>query len=330
MARTFRIGIVSDIHYASAAEQARGDDYELRALSNPLLRTCLRAYRHFIWLRHPLRQNALLNASLDRLESADCLVANGDYSCDTGFVGVSDDAAFSSALACLTLMRQKFPNRIHATIGDHELGKFTFAGRQGGMRLASWNRTVNELDLKPFWQFKHGRYTLMGVTSSLIALPSLSAEILPSEAAAWEALRAEHLEAIRRAFTALPENQRVILFCHDPTALPWLWQADAVQRRIRQIEWTVIGHLHTPLIFWKSRLLAGMPHLRCFGHSISKMSRALNQARLWKAFRVQLCPSLAGSELLKDGGFLTLEIDSEARIAARLQRHRLPRSPATA
>jgi hypothetical protein len=40
---------------------------------------------------------------------------------------------------------------------------------------------------------------------------------------------------------------------------------------------------------------------------------------------VRLCPSLAGIELLKDGGYLTAELDPEARSPLRVHRHRLPR-----
>ncbi len=32
------VAILSDIHYAGPAERARGEDYELRVIANPLLR----------------------------------------------------------------------------------------------------------------------------------------------------------------------------------------------------------------------------------------------------------------------------------------------------
>jgi hypothetical protein len=53
MAQLYRLTIVSDIHYASAAEQARGDDYEIACIPNPLLRIFVRLHRHLIWLRRP-------------------------------------------------------------------------------------------------------------------------------------------------------------------------------------------------------------------------------------------------------------------------------------
>ena len=93
VAETCTLGILSDIHYASAAEQARGDDYEYADLRNPLLRHLLRLHRRFVWLRDPLRQNHLLEAFLQQAGPLDYVVANGDYSCDSRFVGVSDEAA---------------------------------------------------------------------------------------------------------------------------------------------------------------------------------------------------------------------------------------------
>jgi hypothetical protein len=55
------------------------------------------------------------------------------------------------------------------------------------------------------------------------------------------------------------------------------------------------------------------------------MSTALSEARHWRPFRVRLCPALAGLELLKDGGFLTMELDAEAQQPVRFRYHRLPR-----
>src|SRR5450432_2760741 len=88
------IAVLSDIHYAGAAERARGNDFEQRAIANPLLRVLVQFYRHFIWMRSPLDQAAQLDRFLNEIKPVDYVVANGDYSCDTGFVGVSDDAAF--------------------------------------------------------------------------------------------------------------------------------------------------------------------------------------------------------------------------------------------
>ena len=325
MARAFTIAVVSDIHYAGAAEQARGDDYELRGLANPALRWLLQTYRRFIWLHQPLRQNHLLDQFLNRVGPVNCVVANGDFSCDSGFIGVSDDAAFESARECLGKLRERFGECLHTTFGDHDLGKFSMVGRRGGMRLASFRRAKDELQLPPFWTREIGNHLLIGVASSLIALPAMALEILPEEKAEWQKLRIEHLENIRAAFSKLRPAQRVLLFCHDPTALPFLWRESAIRERLAQVELTIIGHLHSNLIFRQSQWLAGMPEIRFAGHAIRKMSRALGEARYWKRFRVQLCPSLAGVELLKDGGFLVLELNEDQRIAPRVTRHKIKR-----
>ena len=65
MGATRTVGIVSDIHYAGPAEQARGNDYEFRGIPNPLLRLLVRMHRHYIWMREPLQQNYLLDRFLE-------------------------------------------------------------------------------------------------------------------------------------------------------------------------------------------------------------------------------------------------------------------------
>ena len=320
-----RLAILSDVHYASAAEQARGSNYETLAILNPPLRLAVRAYRRFIWLHEPLKKNHLLDAFIARNSQPDYVIANGDYSCDSRFVGVSDDAACQSARECLNKLQTSYGDRLRLNYGDHELGKVSFFGGRGGMRLASWRRARQELSLRPFWQLSIGRYTLMGVVSSLVALPVFEADTLPQERPEWERLRAEHLSEIRDAFTALKSDQRVLLFCHDPTALPFLWEEEAVRAKLAQIEQTVIGHLHSGLVLRKSRWLAGMPRVTFLGHTATRLSTALRRARHWKPFHVRLCPSLAGIELLKDGGYLTAELDLEAQRPAQFQRHHLPR-----
>ena len=151
------------------------------------------------------------------------MIANGDYSCDSAFVGVSDDAACQSVRECLGELRQKFDGKLRATIGDHELGKMSLIGTRGGMRLASYQRVQSELGLESFWQFEVGRYVLMGVASPLAAFPVYEPDALPEERPEWKRLHADHLARVNAAFAALKPDQRVLLFCHDPTALPFLW-----------------------------------------------------------------------------------------------------------
>lgn len=320
--------VVSDIHYASDAEKARGPT-EAQVIRNPLLRALVKAFRHFIWMRNPYGHNSLLDQFLAHPGPADYVVANGDYSCDSSFVGVMDEPTFLSAHECLSKLRGKFPGRLAATIGDHELGKVSLFGGRGGLRLASWHRAVEELRLEPFWQIKLGRYQLVGVTSSLVGLPIYEPETLPGERDEWRRLRENQLREMGAAFHALVPGQRVVLFCHDPTALPFLWQEAAVREKIGQIEMTVIGHFHSKLVYWKSRLLAGIPRIGFLGTSIGRMTSALNQARLWRAFNVCLCPSLAGIELLKDGGYYRLEIDPEGQEPLRAHFHPVRRELAS-
>lgn len=320
-----RVAVLSDIHYAGAVERTRGNDFELRSIANPLLRALVRIYRHFIWMRKPLEQGAQLDCFLNHVGSVDHVIANGDYSCDSGFVGVSEDAAFQSAQECVGKLRARFGDRARFTIGDHEIGKPSLIGGHGGMRLASWTRATESLGLKPFWQLVVGNYVLMSVASPLLALPANQPDALPEEWPEWLKLRAAHLAEICTAFNSLQPEQRVILFCHDPTALPFLWREESVHRRLPQIEQTVIGHLHTRLILWKSRLLSGIPPIRFLGNSVRRFTSALHEAHHWWPFQVRLCPALAGTELLNDGGYYTVELDPTAKLPVQFKFHTLPR-----
>ncbi len=323
MTTTATVLIVSDIHHAGPAERERVG-YEIACAPNWPVRQLVRAYRGYVWLRDPLGNGAFLEEFLRRSGTADFVIANGDFNADSRFVGVSDDAAHASAEECLGKLRARFGDKLHATIGDHELGKVSLVGGHGGLRLASWPRTTEGLGLRPFWRFEWGRYVFIGVTSTLLALPVYEREMLAEERADWEVLRAAHLEEIRAAFAGLSPHQRVLLFCHDPTALPFLARVPQVSDRFAQIEATVIGHLHSQLVLRTGRLLAGMPVIHFLGASGRRMSTGLNDAKLWRPFNVQLCPSLTGIQLLKDGGWLTAELDADARRPAKFQFHPLP------
>jgi hypothetical protein len=307
MRRRAVILVLSDVHYAGAAEQTRAG-YELGAVGNPALRLAVHAYRHFIWKRDPFGQNHFLDRFLECAGTPDLVVANGDYSCDSAFIGVSDAAACASAAECLGRLRSRWGDRLVPVLGDHELGKQSLVGGRGGLRLRSLEVARSELGLQPFWRQELGDYVLMGVTSTLLALPVFQPETLAAEWGAWNQEREEHLEAIRSAMNQLSSSQRVILFCHDPTALPFLWHEEAVRRRLDQLDLTVIGHLHSNWILWQSRLLAGMPVIRFLGNAVRRMSTALHEARHWKPFHVRLCPALSGLELFKDGGFGRIEL----------------------
>lgn len=318
------IVVLSDPHYAGAEERKRRG-FQWRHLRHPLRRRLARAYYHHVWLRDPFAHNELLDRVIEQAGSADIVVANGDYSCDSAFVGVSDDAALASAEECVTRLRRAFGERLRLTIGDHELGKVWLFGGRGGLRLESWRRTVEKLHLRPFWSMDAGRHTLLGVTSSLIALAVFEAECLPEEWPEWQRLRDQHLAEVRAGFAALKPDRRIILFCHDPTALPFLWREPAVRERLSRLDATIIGHLHTPLVWWQSRLLAGMPEIKFLGRAAQRMSAGLREAKLWKPFKVRLCPSLAGVELLRDGGYLTIHLSGRDGEPPQIHSHRLRR-----
>jgi hypothetical protein len=317
-----RILVISDMHYAGAVEKARRG-WEARVIRQPWLRGLASMYRRYLWLADPTAHNHQVEAFIERAGEADLVVANGDYSCDSAFVGVSDDGAFASAEECLAKLRRAFGERLLATIGDHELGKMSLFGGAGGLRLSSWYRSIGELGLSPAWASDLGNYVLIGVTSSLIALPVFEPELLPSERDEWEGLRRACLGTVRGIFERVGRDRRIILFCHDPTALPFLARESAVTARLPQLACTVIGHLHSESILRVGKLLAGMPELGFLGNTARRLSSALRRARAWAPFRVVLCPSLAGIQLLKDGGFLELDVSSSANELPGVRKHRL-------
>src|SRR6185437_9777623 len=189
----------------------------------------------------------------------------------------------------------------------------------GSMTLASWRSATEGLGIEPFWRVQFGKYVLIGITSSLVALPLFKAELTAGDSEAWERLRASHLEKIRDAFADLKAGERVILFCHDPSALPYLWREETVRQKISQLERTIIGHLHTNLVLRAGRVLAGFPTISFLGKGARRISAALGEARFWKSFRVRLCPAPTGIQLLKDGGWLSVELDADATEAARFE-----------
>jgi hypothetical protein len=312
MGATYTILVVSDIHYAGPLERERVG-YESRAIENPIQRLLVKMWRNHIWLRDPFGHTGMIDRVLTPPQEPDLVIANGDYSCDSAFIGVSDPASLQSAQICLTKLRTRFAGKFRATFGDHELGKLSMCGGKGGLRVESFYAAVRDLKLEPFWKMAVGNYLLIGVTSSLIALPVFEPETLESEWQEWQRLREMHMEQIRLAFNEAKPNQKIVLFCHDPTALPFLHDEKAVENKLPQLEQTVIGHLHSGLILWKSRTLAGIPVIQRGGKVIYRISSALNKAKRWKPFRIKLCPSLSGIQIRKAGGYYLLRLDPEAK-----------------
>lgn len=323
MVKPVHLLIASDLHYASEAEKARGSNYELASVKSPWARLFIRCFRQFVWLKNPFAHNHLIEPVLSPPFEPDLVVLNGDYSCDSGFIGLSDPPSRQSAEELLGKFRARFGERLRVTLGDHEFGKRSLAGDCGGLRIHSFEIAHCELKIPTFWGESIGGYVLLGVTSSLIALPVFEKECLPEERERWRKLREEHLEEVRAAFRSVRPDQRIVLFCHDPTALPYLHDEEVVAAKLGQIERTVIGHLHTPLVLWKSRLLAGMPVIGFAGNAVRRMSTALHNAAKWKPFKILLCPSVAGVELTKGGGFYSTIINPNSVSPLEFRFHRI-------
>jgi hypothetical protein len=318
-----RLLVVSDPHFAGPGEQQRRG-YEARAIRGLFQRTLAKAWRRWFWLREPMDHNDKLDAILRRNPDPDIVVANGDYTVNSAFIGISDDAACESAELCLAKLRDAYGNRLLAGIGDHELGKHSLFGGVGGPRFESWTRVGSRLGLTPWWRRDFGHYSFIAVPSTLVALPVFEPELLTHEIPLWHAERHRVLGEIAAAFATIPREQQIVLFCHDPTALPFLREVPEVSACLSQLEATVIGHLHTPAILGLARKLAGLPEIRWAGSTARRYSGALRKARSWDAFRIQFCPSPAGVEAFKDGGWLTAEFDPAGVDRPRWTRHRLP------
>lgn len=301
-AKRQRILVITDIHYASDLERSRGD-YESHTVSNPLLRILLRQYRYYLWRRDPFGWNYYLDRFIENAGEADLIIGNGDYCCDSAFIGVADDPALASAKLCIGKLRDAFGEKFIGIIGDHDLGKKSMFGGYGGMHLKSWERCEGELGLKPFFQLEFGQHVLIGLNSTLIGLPSNKADCAEADWHEWEAMRLAHLETFRDVLSQLDKDQRLLLFVHDPSALPHLAEHDWMREHYHRIDGTFIGHLHSEMIINMTRVLAGMPRIHGLGHTALKMSTALGKAKEWQPFKVNLVPAPGGIQMHRRGGF---------------------------
>lgn len=315
--------VVSDLHWAGPSEQRRRG-YEQAVIRDPFQRLLAAAWRKGFWLADPMAHNHRLDRIVERNPSPDVVVANGDYTVDSAFIGIADDPACESAGLCLQRLRATYGERLLVGIGDHELGKHSFLGGAGGPRFESWRRVGDRLGIEPVWRRDFGRYAFVAVPSTPMALPAFEPELLDGERALWHGLRERLVAQVRGLFAGIPEDRRIVLFCHDPTALPFLAELPEVAAALPRFDATVIGHLHSPFLFGVARRLAGFPEVRNLGSTMRRYTTALRQASSWRRFRIVFCPSPTGAERLKDGGWLTgaFEPDSSAPIA--WTRHRLP------
>ena len=317
-----RIVVITDIHYASELERARGD-YESQTVSNPWLRFLLKQYRYFVWRRDPYGWNDYVDRFINKAGETDLVIGNGDYCCDSAFIGVADDPSLTSARQCLDKMRDAFGEKFVGIMGDHDIGKKSMFGGVGGMHLESWDRCEGELKLDAFFKFEFGNHVLIGLNSTLIGLPSNQADCFPGDANAWEVKRNAHLETLRETLGQLGKHQRLLFFIHDPSALPHLAQLEWVREHYHRLDGTFVGHLHSELIVKMSRVLAGMPQIHGMGHTALTMSTALQKAREWRPFKVHLVPAPGGIQIYRRGGFGEIRIPMDGSGAVEFQIHSL-------
>jgi hypothetical protein len=307
-----------------AASQATFD--ALHDDPNPLrrrVRRGLHRVRNRFWNAHPeWREEAFLKA-LDQVRDyePDWVVANGDYGGDYGGVGVSDDATYESAAGVIRAIRRYFRHNSRFIFGDHDLGKYSTLLRGGGIRLRSLRLGEEQLGIPTFWHEVDEDFHLIGINSSLFTLEQFLPEALAHEIPEWEQRRKRHHAEVNHCFRHLPAKARVLLFCHDPGALPALAQLPAVRNRLVQIERTIIGHLHSPGLLKLARLLPRKPGAWKPRYPVARIiAHGLEGVDAWAQFRPVVCPSTFGTGHHIRGGLLFLEKDARGRLIVRRRR----------
>jgi hypothetical protein len=322
-----RLAVISDCHVLGPIELVRhAETYQnlgqdLTPMRRRWRRGLYRVRRRF-WNTHPeMREVAFRNALLQVSEfDPDWVIANGDYGGDHGGVGVSDQATFESAARVVNIIRTLFAQRARFVFGDHDLGKYSTELREGGIRLNSLEIGERKLGIPSFWHERDEDFHLIGVNSSLFTLDLFLPEALASEIPAWRRLREEHIEHVSHAFDGLSDHARVLLFCHDPSALHALRHMPVVNRRLRQIEMTVIGHLHAPGLLKLARLVPAGSKWKPKYPVARIVAQGLEGVRSWKMFHPVVCPSTFGTGHHVRGGILFIEKNEDGRLVARRRR----------
>jgi hypothetical protein len=310
-----RLAVMSDLHVMGPGEaasslasaQALGsDDHPMRRR----FRRGLNRIRDRFWHWDPHSREACFHHALEVVADyhPDFLVLNGDYGGDHEGVGLSDDHTFASAAMVIAIIRETFADRARFVFGDHDIGKYNTIRGRGGIRLHSLRRGEENLGIQSFWHVEHEAHHLIGVNSSLLSLGLFLPEALGEEVDDWRRLREEHLARVIEVFEGMPSHARIILFCHDPSALAVLGALPEVRRRQSQILRTVVGHLHTPGLLALNRLVGRLPAPPSNAYPIARIvSEGARGARAWKAFHPVVCPSTFGVGNHIDGGVLFLE-----------------------
>jgi hypothetical protein len=294
----------------------------IRAHPDPVARAWrqgLYRVRRRFWNGHlKWRHTAFLQA-LDEVASCnpDWVVANGDYGGDLGGVGLSHRATLDSASLVVALIRNRFPGRSRFVFGDHDLGKYSTLLREGGIRLSSLDVGEKQLRIPSFWHEVDGDVHLIGVNSSLFSLDLFLPEAIADEIPEWQRRRAAHVEQVVAAFENLPSRARVLLFCHDPSALTALSELPVIRRKLPQIEMTVIGHLHSPTLLRLARLAARLSGFKPRYPVARIVARGIEGARHWSLFKPVVCPSTFGTGHHVAGGILLVDRGEDGRLSAR-------------
>lgn len=322
-----RLAVISDIHVLGPAELALANASfdELRAEPHALKRRWRRGLyrvRRRLWNGHlEWRHTAFLRA-LDEVDAfgPEWVIANGDYGGDFGGVGLSHAATFDSAALVLDQIRRRFPERSRFVFGDHDLGKYSTVLREGGIRLRSLEAGEQHLGIPSFWHEVDEGYHLIGVNSSLFTLDLFLPEALAEEVPEWQRRRTSHIEQVVGAFEALPRGDRVILFCHDPSALTALSQMPAIRRCLPQVALTVIGHLHSPTLLAFARYGARLSKWKPQYPVARIVASGLEGVRNWAPFNPVVCPSTFGTGHHVAGGLLFIENGPDGALSIRHRR----------
>jgi hypothetical protein len=277
------------------------------------------------WNAHPeWREEAFLRALVHIADyKPDWVIANGDYGGDYGGIGVSDDATFHSAAGVIRAIRKVFHEQCRFVFGDHDLGKYSTLLRGGGIRLRSLELGEQRLGIPSFWHEVDEDYHLIGLNSSLITLDLFLPEALTHEIPEWERRRKQHVEEVSETFARLPGRSRILLFCHDPSALHALSHIRPVRNRIKQIEMTVIGHLHAPGLLKLARLVPKSASQWRPKYPVARIiADGLKGVASWRMFKPVVCPSTFGAGHHLRGGVLLIEKDEQGGLVAVRRRIR--------
>lgn len=323
-----RLAVISDIHVLGPGEYEKDRDVEanLGAGRGPL-RT---AWRHFLhgarrrfWNWRPESRRSCFFKALADIQAyhPDWLIANGDYAGDAGGVGLSDEATYESAAGVITLIREIFPDRCHFIFGDHDIGKYSTAMQQGGIRLASLDLGEKRLGIRSFWHEELEHFQLIGINSSLITLDHFLPEALTEEIPEWENRRQAHHAQLLETFDQLDPTARVVLFCHDPSALGVLIEEPLIAAKRHQIELTVLGHLHEPRLLTLVQRMPRLPNWKPRYPVARIISEGIRNAKTWSLFNPVVCPSPFGTGNHLSGGLLFIEKDKDDRLITH--RHRI-------